>query len=78
MRNETLKILIAAILLVALAMPMGAFAYFTDYEDAHGGAVLKLEGETQIEETPDDAGKTISIKNTGETDVIVRILCPGA
>ena len=77
MKNRKKKMLIAAVLLVALAAPAAAYAYFTDYEDAYGGAVLKLEGETTIHETPEDAKKTISIENTGETDVIVRVAVYG-
>ena len=77
MRNRKVKLLIASILLVALAAPAAVLAYFTDYEEAHGGAVLKLEGETTINETPKDAKKTISIKNTGKTDVVVRVAIYG-
>ena len=77
MRNRKVKLLIASILLVALAAPAAVFAYFTDYEEAHGGAMLKLEGETTIQEKPEDAKKTISIKNTGKTDVVVRVAIYG-
>ena len=55
MKNKKVKLLIASILLVALAVPAAALAYFTDYEDAWGGAVLKLEGETTIDEQVDSA-----------------------
>ncbi len=65
------------ILLVALAAPAAAFAYFTDYEDARGGAVIELEGETTIQEEASDAKKDISIKNTGDTDVVVRVAVYG-
>ena len=77
MKNRKFKLLIASILLVAFAAPAAAYAYFTDYEEAHGGAVLKLEGETTIQETPKDDKKTISIKNTGESDVVVRVAIYG-
>ena len=77
MKNRKLKLIIAGILLIALAAPAAAIAYFTDYEEAHGGAVLHLEGETHIDEQPDDAGKTIKIVNTGKTDVIVRLMVVG-
>lgn len=77
MKNKKVKLLIASILLVALAVPAAALAYFTDYEDAWGGAVLKLEGETTIDEQADSAKKVISIRNTGETDVVVRVAVYG-
>ena len=77
MRNKKLKLLIAGILLVALAAPAAVTAYFTDYEEGHGGAVLNLEGQTELHEQPEDDKKTISIENTGETDVIVRVAIYG-
>lgn len=76
MRGKKFQLLIAGVLLIALialTAPMGVQAYFTDYEEAHGGAVLNLEGKTELHETPEDARKVISIENTGETDVIVRV-----
>lgn len=73
MKNRNIKLLIAAVLLVALAAPAAVLAYFTDYEEAHGGALLQLEGETKIHEEADSDKKVISIENTGETDVVVRV-----
>lgn len=77
MRNRKTKLIVAAVLLIALAAPAATFAYFTDYEDGYGGAVLKLEGETTIQEDADSDQKVISIKNVGETDVIVRLAVHG-
>ena len=77
MKNRKMKLLVAAVLLVALAAPAAVLAYFTDYEDAHGGALLKLEGETTIHEDADSEKKVISIENVGETDVIVRVAVYG-
>ena len=77
MKNRKMKLIVAAVLLVALAAPAAALAYFTDYEVAHGGAVLKLEGETTIHEDVDSEKKVISIKNVGDTDVIVRLAVYG-
>lgn len=77
MRMRKSKLLIAVTLLTVLALPAAAFAYFTDYEGAWGGAVLRLEGETQLHETAEDDKKTISVENIGETDVIVRVAVYG-
>lgn len=77
MKKFKSKGLIAAIVLTVLALPAAAFAYFTDYEGAWGGAVLKLEGETQLHEEVSDDQKTISIENIGETDVLVRVAVYG-
>lgn len=77
MKNNKIKLLIIGILLVALAAPAAVLAYFTDYEEAWGGAVLNLEGETTIEEKADSAKKEVNIRNTGETDVIVRVAIYG-
>ncbi len=77
MKNRKMKLIIAAVLLVALAAPAAVLAYFTDYEEAQGGAVLKLEGETTIHEDADSEKKVIAIKNVGETDVIVRVAVYG-
>ena len=77
-RKSASRLLVIGILLVALVVPAGiTFAYFTDYEDAHGGAVIQLSGETQLHEDPKDDSKTVSIENTGETDVIVRLAIEG-
>lgn len=77
MRNRKMKLLVASVLLVALAAPAVAFAYFTDYESAWGGAVIKLEGETTIHEEASTDQKVISIENIGETDVVVRVAIYG-
>ena len=61
------------ILLICLSVTIGgAMAYFTDYEDAYGGAVVQLGGETEIDEGSDARNKHIVITNTGETNMIVR------
>lgn len=77
MKNRKMKILIAAVLLVALAAPAAVLAYFTDYEDAYGGAVIELKGETTIHEDANSEKKVISIENVGDTDVIVRLAIYG-
>ena len=58
------------ILLICLSVTIGgAMAYFTDYEDAYGGAVVQLGGETEIDEGSDARNKHIVITNTGETNM---------
>ena len=73
MKNRKMKLLVVGLLLVALVLPAAAYAYFTDYEDAWGGAVIKLEGETKIHEEASTDKKVVSIENTGDTNVIVRV-----
>ncbi len=66
------------VLLAVLVLSTGvAYAYFTDYEQARGGAVINLNGQTKIEEDADEARKIITISNTGDTDVIVRVAVYG-
>lgn len=72
-RKSRKLITICAVLISLIASTTAAYAYFTDYEEALGGAQIKLEGQTEIHETPEDDQKTISIENTGETDVVVRV-----
>ena len=68
------SILAAAALVLCLSVSIGsAMAYFTDYEDARGGAVLHLGGETEIDEGSDTRNKHIVIRNTGETNMMVRV-----
>ena len=65
-------------LIMMITGSIGTLAYFTDYEDAEGGAVIQLEGETELHETPEDDKKTIWIENTGDCDVIVRVAIYGS
>lgn len=76
-RTKKAKCLIAGVLFVVLALPAAVFAYFTDYESAYGGAILKLEGETELQEEASTDKKVISVKNIGETDVVVRLAVYG-
>jgi len=71
------KLLILALSLI-LCLTVGlTSAYFTDYEDAKGGAILRLSGHTETEEHFDGNDKVVAIKNTGEVDMIVRVLAFG-
>jgi len=70
------KLLVTALsLILCMSVSVGlAFAYFTDYENARGGAVLHLKGQTEITEEVDETGKTISIQNVDEPDMVVRVM----
>lgn len=70
------KLLIMALsLILCLTVSIGiAIAYFTDYESAQGGAVLHLGGRTEIEEQADNDKKVVTIKNTGDVDMVVRVM----
>ena len=72
-------ILTITALLLSLMVSIGfAAAYFTDYEAAKGGAVIHLGGQTELTEDVDkDGNKTLQVQNTGQTDMIVRVLIYG-
>ena len=73
MRNKR-KLVIALSLILCLTASVGfTMAYFTDYENAKGGAVVNLSGQTEVEEEFKDNNKIVTIKNTGETDMVVRL-----
>lgn len=71
-RRKTIMLVIAVALVLSISIGT-AFAYFSDRTEATGEASLTLGSKTDIEETVTDNQKTISIKNTGETDVLVRV-----
>ena len=72
MTRKTILAVLGIVLCLSVSVG-GAMAYFTDYEDASGGAVLRLGGETEIDEGSDARNKHIVIRNTGETNMIVRV-----
>ena len=73
MRNKR-KLVIALSLILCLTASVGfTLAYFTDYENAKGGAVIKLSGQTEVEEEFDGNNKKVTITNTGDTDMVVRL-----
>lgn len=75
MRNHKKLLIMALSLILCLAVSIGiAVAYFTDYENARGGAVIRLTGQTELKETVDEKGKTVSIQNVDEADMIVRVM----
>ena len=75
MRNHRKLLIMALSLILCITASVGiAFAYFTDYENARGGAILNLKGQTWIDEDADKDGKTIVIKNVNEPDMVVRVM----
>jgi len=73
MRNKK-KLVIALSLILCLTASVGfTLAYFTDYENAKGGAVVSLSGQSEVEEKFDGNNKEVTIKNTGDTDMVVRV-----
>jgi hypothetical protein len=73
MRNKR-KLVITLSLILCLTASVGfTLAYFTDYENAKGGAVVKLSGQTEVKEEFDGNNKKVTIKNTGDTDMVVRL-----
>ncbi len=73
MKKRKLLIVTSLMALMLLMSTVGVYAYFTDYESAKGGAVVHLNGESTIQEQADDNGKVVSLKNTGDCDLIVRV-----
>ena len=78
MRNHRKLLIMALSLILCITASVGiAFAYFTDYENARGGAILNLKGQTWIDEDADEKGKTIVIQNVNEPDMVVRVMIIG-
>ena len=78
MKNINKRLLTVFALVLSLSVSIGAvLAYFSDYEEASGGAVLNLGGKTELEEGEDKSQKDIVIKNTGETNMLVRVAILG-
>ena len=76
--NKISKTLFALVLVLCLTATVTiSIAYFTDYEDAKGGAVMTLSGGTEVTEEMKDNNKLIKVVNTGETDMIVRVMIYG-
>ena len=68
------KITMIFALVLSLSVTIGAsLAYFSDYEEASGGATLNLGGKTELYEGEDSGAKNIQITNSGETNMIVRV-----
>ncbi len=73
LKNKIFWLAMIAVVLVGSVSVQSAMAYFTTYVKAEGGYEITLGDETEIEEDVKDMTKSISIKNTGETDCYVRV-----
>ena len=75
-RRKTILLVVAMMLVLSLTVGL-TMAYFSDYTTAKGGLTVTLGGRTTIHEQQNDDNKVITIENTGETDVIVRVAVYG-
>ena len=77
LKNRFILTIFALVLCLSLSMGI-ALAYFSDYEEASGGATLNLGGITELTEGNREDGKDIVIENKGKTNMIVRVAVYGA
>ena len=71
-------VLAATAMILAVGVSVGgAMAYFTDSASSTGGRKIGLEPEGKIVEKVDDNKKTISVENTGDTAIYVRVAIIG-
>ena len=78
MKKMSKRMLLIVALVLCLSVTAGmTLAYFNDHEEASGGAVLNLGGKTELSEGEDHDQKDIVITNTGETNMIVRVMLAG-
>ena len=75
MKKINKKILLVISVMLVLTLSVGlTLAYFSDYTPAKGGKTIALNGKTEIhEEQPRDDMKVVTIENTGDTPVMVRV-----
>lgn len=75
MKKINRKILLVISLMLVLTLSVGlTMAYFSDYTPAKGGKTIALNGRTEIhEEQPSNNKKVVTIENTGDTPVMVRV-----
>ena len=69
---------LAAVLMLVFTSAGITLAYFSASSHSEGTAVLNLKAQSEIGETvADDGTKTVNIKNTGDTDLVVRVAVYG-
>lgn len=74
MIKEHKKILVAIAVALMLTTTIGTtLAYFTTYTSAYGIRPILIGSSTEIIEELEDMDKVVTIKNTGKTDVYVRV-----
>ena len=75
--NRRIVLLVMSLVLV-ISVAIGAtMAYFSAYDAHKGEAALALKGGTEIEEETGENQKIVTIHNTGETVVVVRVAVYG-
>ena len=67
---------IAAVLVLSLSVGF-ASAYFSDHDAAQGTATIHMGGQSSIVEKVDKDSKSVQIKNTGDTEIVVRVAIYG-
>ena len=70
-RKSFIALLAAALLLISTVGV--AVAYFSALDQAAGDAQLALTGKTEIHEGDSKTEKDVTIRNVGETEVVVRV-----
>lgn len=73
MKNKTVWLTAAAVIMAGSMTIHGALAYFTANASAQGGHPISLGAKTEITEDFSDWTKHIVIANTGENDCYVRV-----
>ena len=66
------------LLVIALALVLSlsaglTLAYFSDYNAAKGEGTIVLGGQTELHDSYNSDQKTVSIENTGDVPVVVRV-----
>ena len=74
--KRSVSVLLMTIMILT-ATAGSAWAYFTDYDQLAGSAAIKLGHSTHIDEQWTSTSKTVGIQNTGESDVIVKVMLYG-
>ncbi|MBQ6401451.1 MAG: hypothetical protein IJI20_04105 [Firmicutes bacterium] len=72
-RTFLLAFALALMVAVAAAQVPATLAYFTDVDRAEMNGVVDLAWKTEIHEKVVDNNKHVTIENTGDTDVVVRV-----
>lgn len=72
MKKKYLTAGLLALVLIVFTGVKPALAYFTGTASASGGQTLNFGYDSTIEEKVEDLTKTLTLTNTGETDVYVR------
>lgn len=75
-KNRSILLVIALALVLSLTVGL-TLAYFSDHTEAKGGSKLALGGKSEIHEEVDNDKKVVTIENTGETNLVVKVMIVG-